>query len=1112
MTEPTLEPKGETSDSRWVSRTVLVTFCLGLLAVLGVVFTRVIAARVPQQRATLERLITERTGLEVRFDNVHFAWDLDGTSAVFEHVELTDPKAGRVHVVAPELRVEFDTWNFLRRQEFSLGHVTVRSPDIEIIPDPDQPLGQPARPARATPAPEQDEVATLRHYTAWAELMPVGRVEVLGARVHLLTRGARDARRSFTLSQAVVNRGSSTLTAYGTMLLAQDVGQSLFVSAKLEDLAPRKNVSGELRVIARRVFLEKISPALRGRGTIDARFALRDGRLESGAWTANARNLDMADGGAHFDHVSVVGALSRDASDVLVDLTDLQLTRGAKLERAPRIEARVGLEPGSIRVARTSVKAGRVPFMSGELIAGLLAPALEGGAQALPDGWSLAAGELHDVAFDATRTRGTPAIWMVGAELRNAELRRADGARLAQVSAQVRADAQSVSLTFDAEHPVQLHLASRGEPRPLALAGAVTRASDGALRFGGLRVRSGDALVAASGAWDAAHPELLTIDVQNVDRDWLGDVYALVAAPGDAAHGGIAPAPLAELASGTIVAGTLELAPAAKGIDWRHSTGKLQLASLATAATDAPRLHDAHGTLAFARGAAALTLDGGGIDDLSLTRARLDVPRDGEMRARISLSGSLASTVLRDTLRAQGLDGLAGDVTLDADVRGERKLRDPGAWRIVARVSDARAPLGGGLPAVETLAGTVRLAEGQLRTLDLRGTWLGGPVEVTAKRGAARTTPALAMNGSADASRLLRALGQEDVAQRVTGVLAWSGNAQAVSGDGWQISLDSSLAGVESRLPPPFAKARGRVLPLSAQLRVDAGGVREFVLSGRDLELRGSSRDGAFETRFDVQGVTGRFVRTAANATPRLSLDALDLVRTPATLAAAGALLPANGDLVVAIDDVHHGDQKLGALTAAFARHGANLDFDVKSTAGAPHRVALQGRCPDAQRCRASFQAASSQLATLLHGAGLPAEWPTQTLGAQGELDWSANVNLDLRDIAGRFEVEAQGAESTHTLIASAVLAGGQVELSNVQGTGPAPDQVFHGTGRVGLVARDYDLTVDYEQMALAATAMPSPARARLARAWSALRGSVAKRGLAPAADSRRVQWHGYWD
>src|SRR3954453_101059 len=157
-----------------MKRAALVLCCLLLVATLGVAFTRVVAARVPEQRATLEKLITERTGLAVRFENVHFAWGLGGTSAVFTRLELTDPKAGRVRVVAPELRVEFDTWDFLRHQQFSLGHVTVSSPDIEIIEEPDGApvVASAARTPRAQPvsAAAADEAALVRRATRWAQL------------------------------------------------------------------------------------------------------------------------------------------------------------------------------------------------------------------------------------------------------------------------------------------------------------------------------------------------------------------------------------------------------------------------------------------------------------------------------------------------------------------------------------------------------------------------------------------------------------------------------------------------------------------------------------------------------------------------------------------------------------------------------------------------------------------------------------------------------------------------------------------------------------------------------------------------------------------------------
>ncbi len=81
-----------------------------------------------------------------------------------------------------------------------------------------------------------------------------------------------------------------------------------------------------------------------------------------------------------------------------------------------------------------------------------------------------------------------------------------------------------------------------------------------------------------------------------------------------------------------------------------------------------------------------------------------------------------------------------------------------------------------------------------------------------------------------------------------------------------------------------------------------------------------------------------------------------------------------------------------------------------------------------------------------------------------------------------------------------------------LQGTGPEPDQVFRGNGRIGLVARDYDFTVDYERVSLAATAVPSPARARLARAWNDAAGLGGAPRLDRAPETRRVQWHGSWD
>jgi uncharacterized protein YhdP len=528
-----------------------------------------------------------------------------------------------------------------------------------------------------------------------------------------------------------------------------------------------------------------------------------------------------------------------------------------------------------------------------------------------------------------------------------------------------------------------------------------------------------------------------------------------------------------------------------------------------------PQLTAGRGALNFARGGTQLKLDSGKLEDLALSAARLDWPGTGTPRLHLALNGELGSPLLRAALREQGLERLEGQVSLEADARGEQELRQPELWRVTARISAASVPLAGGLPPVENLAGTIRYSARQLRALALAGSWLGGPVEIESRRTAGKGRGVtLGVSGVADAAPLLRLLGQAQAAGRVDGQLAWNGSAQQLSGtDGWQLVLASNLAGVESRLPEPFDKTRTRQLPVRAELRTDADGIREFLVDGRDLLVRGQVREGVTSAHFEVQGVSGELLRTAG-ADPQIAIDRLDLRRAPGVLAAATAVLPVNGELTMTVGDLRYADTSFGALRAAVARRADNVEFSLESPAAALHRLTAHGECPLAQaRCRAEFTADTAHLAALLRGVQLPAEWPAATLHASGELSWASELAADVtRSLTGTFDLETQGTSGDHQLTASASLADGQILLTNVQGTGPAADQVFRGNGRVGLLERDYDLTVDYENVSLAATAMPTPARARFARMLSALRGSVARRGWTEAPESKRVQWHGSWE
>jgi len=224
-------------------------------------------------------------------------------------------------------------------------------------------------------------------------------------------------------------------------------------------------------------------------------------------------------------------------------------------------------------------------------------------------------------------------------------------------------------------------------------------------------------------------------------------------------------------------------------------------------------------------------------------------------------------------------------------------------------------------------------------------------------------------------------------------------------------------------------------------------------------------------------------------------------------------LLPVETELVVTVEEARYGTRSLGALQATIAQQDGGVTFSLESTGTALHRITAQGECPSDGRCRAEFRAATAHLAALLADAQLPVEWPATSLSARGSIDWPVDPQGEFaRALAGKFEIQAAGAGDDHQLTASATLADGQIVLADLQGTGPEPDQVFRGNGRIDLSERDYDFTVDFERVSLAATAVPSPARARLARAWNTLRGSVARRGWTEAPVTRRVQWHGSWD
>ena len=356
--------------------------------------------------------------------------------------------------------------------------------------------------------------------------------------------------------------------------------------------------------------------------------------------------------------------------------------------------------------------------------------------------------------------------------------------------------------------------------------------------------------------------------------------------------------------------------------------------------------------------------------------------------------------MLREVLDAQGLDDLTGVVALEAEARGERELRDPRAWRVAARVSDATMPLGAGLPQVEKLAGTIRYSAGQLRGLALEGSWLGGPVEIESRRSGARGGLTFAVNGVADAAPLLRLLGQADAAQRVNGQFAWTGSAQRGTDDGsGSCRSNTSLGGLESRLPEPFDKVRARAMPVKAELGIAREGVHDFLVDGRAFEIRGQVLAGVTTAHFDVQGVSGELRRSSNDGDEsELRLEAAAARARAAGAGRGGGIAAGQGPgSAVTVGEARYATRSLGALEATISRDADGVAFSLESADSSIHAYPSRANAPAGDRCRADFTAATTHLAALLRDVRLPAEWPTQRCMPRARSSGPSTYRVTLR-------------------------------------------------------------------------------------------------------------------
>ena len=487
---------------------------------------------------------------------------------------------------------------------------------------------------------------------------------------------------------------------------------------------------------------------------------------------------------ARFDHVTVNGKLERDAGDFLLQFADLQLTRGARLERAPQLvgarqrrarhdahrahdvqrRARA-VHGGRIHGAACSRRSStdRVLALPGRLDADRRRASRRAlrFARCNAGGWSLdaeLAGAELERAADHARIGHSPRTCTprgeLRADLRSGEhltLRDSGGAGAARVESRRPPGGAEVDATrtvrFEdftcAATPARSRrrangMASSMTPRPGQDARAHRRES---------RSRAAARRLGAARRTMSSRPRCSPTSQQGVSSK----------------------------ASSTWCRCAM---PTATAVNWQRSSGTLKVAGLAMSGEDLPRLAAGRGTVEFARGSTKLLLDGGELDQLAVTSARLDWPRTARRgctprcraisprRCCAARSGAGARASQRPVARRGGCAWRKRDCAsriCGASARGSPTRRCPSVADC-RRSKNSRAPCV--MPADSCAVSRSREAGSAARSKSNRA----APARAAIL--------SFAISGVADAAPLLRLLGRAKPRAASTAQLAWTGTAQ----------------------------------------------------------------------------------------------------------------------------------------------------------------------------------------------------------------------------------------------------------------------------------------------------------------------------------------------
>ena len=877
-----------------------------MLFALGLMAYGLVLVRIPEHRAALEELIRHETGLTVSFSELSVRWGWYGPEAVFHGVELDEPGTSRALLSAPRLIVSLDLWRMARSGRFEAGRIALQEPDID--------LGAGFAPeARNAAHPSQLRPQLLDALTRILSRWRGGQIDIDGGTLRAALSGESTAR-TFGIRHAQLQRLGLRWSADAQLLLPESLGESVRLLLEMHgDPALPELSSGSLSFEGRRLEFGGWRRLLQQ--PLAARYVPQAGRgnFQFNAAFAHGRLL-KADGSVLAEALEWSGADAAGAARML-SLERLsgrwQLARRGQQWRLSVGALELGAATGA--PAHLTLDAAvdgtyiRARLQHAPLAA--LAAFAQGLAPQLPLAELALSGHARELALDWDVQRAAGARFALAADLEDATLASAAGdIALSGINGHLSGtEAGLVGQLYS--QAAQLRLA-RGEPVALDRLQLAARVRIGTLGGGWqlsaeeLELRRADMVLAALGSIGAASaagpPQIEAhLSVRNAEAAMLAGL--------------LGPDAAAPLASGRIESadvswrGPLDVPPwSAPGTQF---SGAVSLRDARLRASDQwPEIVgiDAHIQWRGARGHAAIEHAQSG--DIRLTAAAADW--DALAAHPLRFTGALAGDVQQALvwLRAHPQVAPWAPAVANIDLRGDTRVelavsvpavsgngtatRSPQV-RVGALLDGGELHAVAGLPPIGALRGSLVFDGGHLQRSTLAGQWLGGPVSLSVgeRREHGDTRVVISGRGVMDARRSVLAAGgeAEDEDAQLAGTAEWSAlltflPGSAGQGPHWQLRADSSLVGVASRLPEPFAKPAAAALPLHVELSGGASaGQLQLSLGERARALASLERSG------DTWRIERGTLRLAA-AAPAPALEASLALPADAALEVEGSV------------------------------------------------------------------------------------------------------------------------------------------------------------------------------------------------------------------------------